>query len=80
MAKAKKISPKNYLIAIVAALIVVALAVSSFINSFVRDSDEFPMVDVTFSENNTVSVNPNGSGLPDHAPNLEPPTIKPPTE
>ncbi|MDP2643178.1 MAG: hypothetical protein Q8P62_05035 [Candidatus Peregrinibacteria bacterium] len=77
---AKQVSSKNYLVVITAALIAIAVVVGGYIYSLVNNSGEYSAVDVTVSENNTVSVNPNGNNLPDHAPNVEPPTTKPPTQ
>jgi|GEM_PF-2975439 len=76
----KKVYSKNYLVGIIAALIAIAGIVGSFVYSLNKDSPEYPIVDVTVSENNTVSVNPNGNNLPTHAPEIEPPTTKPPTK
>jgi len=77
---AKKIYSKNYLVAVTAALIAIAAIVGGFVYSLTKNSKDYPIVDLAVSENNTVSVNPNGNGLPDHAPNVEPPTTKPPTK
>ncbi|PIZ76788.1 hypothetical protein COY05_00055 [Candidatus Peregrinibacteria bacterium CG_4_10_14_0_2_um_filter_38_24] len=77
---AKQVSSKNYLVAVTAALVAIAVIASSFIYSLVKDSDDYAVVDIAVSENNTVSVNPNGNNLPDHAPDIEPPATKPPTE
>ncbi len=75
---AKQVYSKGYLVGITAALIAIAIAVGSFIYSLVKNAGEYSSVDITVSDNNTVSVNPNGNILPDHAPNVEPPTTKPP--
>lgn len=77
---AKQVYSKSYLVGIIAALIAIAAIVGSFVYSLNQNSPEYPIVDITVSENNTVSVNPNGNSLPDHAPNIEPPTTKPPLE
>lgn len=77
---AKQVYSKSYLVGIIAALIAIAAVVGSFVYSLDKDSPEYPIVDITVSDNNTVSVNPNGNSLPTHAPNIEPPTTKPPLE
>ncbi len=77
---AKQVYSRSYLVAITSALIAIAVLVGSFIYSLTKNSSEYPIVDITVSENNTVSVNPNGNSLPNHAPNIEPPTTKPPTK
>lgn len=77
---AKQVYPKSYLVGITAALIVVAVAVCSFIYSLVRNSGDYSDVEFKVSANNTVSVDPSGNNLPDHAPNLDPPTTKPPVK
>jgi hypothetical protein len=75
---AKKIYSRSYLMGITAALIAIAIAVASFVYSLVKDSGGYPGVEFTVSENDTVSVNPSGGSFPDHAPDIEPPTTKPP--
>ena len=69
----------RYFISITAALIIIALLLSSFIYSFVALNSDNTSVTLGTSENGTPAVSP-GTAQPDSAPFVPEPTTPPPTE
>lgn len=69
----------RYFISVVAALIIIALLLSSFIYSFVNTSPDEAAVILETSDNGTASVDP-GNAEPDSLPYVPKPTTPPPSE
>lgn len=65
---------KKYFISIIAALIVIAVAVATFVYSLVVGSQDNEVFLIEENENGIVTVDPGSGVAPSGPPNVEPPT------